>query len=277
MTVTSTAITPETGLEYTGLRGPDLLVPETAAALRAALDAHGVVVCREAHISDPDLVALSRMLGEVVVAPLGGEATYPEISAISLDPDKSELAAYRRGTFFWHIDGTNDAVPQKATLLTAHEVADDGGDTEFANTYAAYEALPQAEKDRIAGMRVVHSFKAAQLLINPEPTAKELAVWERVPSREHPVVWTRANGRESLLVGATADHIVGLPADESRAVLDRLLDWATQPRFTLRHNWRRGDLVIWDNTGMLHRAIPYQPTSRRLMHRTTLVGEEAVA
>jgi alpha-ketoglutarate-dependent taurine dioxygenase len=156
-------------------------------------------------------------------------------------------------------------------------VSDEGGDTEFANTYAAYEALPDEQKKELEGLRVVHSFTASQLLTNPDPSEKELAAWRRVPTREHPLVWTRRNGRKSLLIGASTDHIVGVPHDESRRLLDRLLEWSTQPRFTLRHHWSPGDLVIWDNTGMLHRALPYQPTSPRLLRRTTLVGEEAVA
>jgi alpha-ketoglutarate-dependent taurine dioxygenase len=97
-----------------------------------------------------------------------------------------------------------------------------------------------------------------------------------VPSREHPLVWTRRDGRKSLFIGATAGEVVGRPAAEGRALLDRILAWATAPQFTLRHRWRVGDLVIWDNTGMLHRAHPYGETSRRLMHRTTIAGTEAV-
>ena len=156
-------------------------------------------------------------------------------------------------------------------------VAEEGGDTEFANTYAAYEALPEDEKAELDDVRVVHSFAAAQLHMTPEPSDKERAAWDRVPSKEHPLVWTRRNGRKSLLIGSTADRIVGLSDEESRALLERLLEWSTQPRFVLRHHWHPGDLVIWDNTGLLHRAIPYEQTSPRLMHRTTLVGEEAVA
>jgi len=98
-----------------------------------------------------------------------------------------------------------------------------------------------------------------------------------VPTRVHPLVWRRRSGRKSLLLGATAAEVVGWPADKGRALLDRLLTWCTQPQFTLRHAWRRGDLVMWDNTGMLHRALPFEPTSVRLMHRTTLLGEEPVA
>ncbi|OHV30392.1 MULTISPECIES: TauD/TfdA dioxygenase family protein [Pseudofrankia] len=277
MSVTVSPISPEVGVEITGLTGSQLADPAVAADTQKYLDEHGVVIYQGAHIGDADLVALSRLLGEVVVAPMGGEKEYPEVSAITLDPAQSVLAAYRAGTFYWHIDGANDLVPQKATLLTALEVATEGGDTEFANLYAAYDGLSDEEKARFGEFRVVHSFAAAQRLVHPNASEKMRASWDKVPSREHPMVWTRRNGRKSLLVGATADHVVGLPAEESRALLDRLLDWATQPRFALRHHWRLGDLVIWDNTGILHRAQPYTAESRRLMHRTTLVGEEAVA
>jgi alpha-ketoglutarate-dependent taurine dioxygenase len=277
MSVTVSPISPGIGVEIVGRTGPELATSEIAAELREYLDEHGVVIYREAHINDADLVTLSRMLGEVVVAPMGGEKDHPEVSAITLDPAQSTLAAYRAGTFFWHIDGANDQVPQKATLLTALEVATEGGDTEFANLYAAYEALSDEDKARFAELRVVHSFAATQRLANPDASPKARAAWDKVRSGEHPLVWTRRSGRKSLLVGATADHVVGLAEDESRALLDRLLDWATQPDFSLRHHWHRGDLVIWDNTGILHRAQPYTAASRRLMHRTTLVGEEAVA
>jgi len=155
-------------------------------------------------------------------------------------------------------------------------VADEGGDTEFANTYAAYDALSDAEKAELADVRVVHTFAAAQLLSHPDPTPEERAAWDRVPAREHPLVWTRPSGRRSLLLGATTAEVVGRTAEEGRALLDRLLAWATRPEFVLRHEWRRGDLVVWDNTGMLHRAEPYEG-HRRLLHRTTLVGEQAVA
>jgi alpha-ketoglutarate-dependent taurine dioxygenase len=277
MATSVTPITSAIGVEVRGLSGGDFVDRGVADECLAALAQHGVVVYRGADIGDGDLVAFSRMLGEVVVAPMGGDATYPEISPITLDPAKSTLADYRRGTFFWHIDGVNDDIPQKATLLAAREVADEGGDTEFANTYTAYAALPGDEKAALDGVQVLHTFTAAQRLVHPDPTPSQLAAWARVPEKQHPLVWTRPDGRKSLLVGATTDHVVGMAPDESRALLDRLLEWATQPRFTLRHQWQRGDLVIWDNTGMLHRAQPYTAASRRLLHRTTLVGEQAVA
>lgn len=278
MTVTVTDITPTTGVEITGLSGTSLVDKGVAEECRAALDRRGVVIYREAHIDDDDLVAFSRLLGQVVPLPLGGHPTHSEIQRITRDPSKSPLAAYREGTFHWHIDGTTDEVPNKATLLTARQISDDGGgDTEFANTFAAYEAMSDTEKAELDGLRVVHSFAASQLLVTPDPSPRERAAWDRNPSREQPLVWTRAGGRKSLLIGATAGEIVGRPTAEGRALLDDLLDRATQPEFTLRHRWRQGDLVIWDNTGMLHRALPYGEASSRLMHRTSLAGEELVA
>jgi len=275
---TSRPITPALGLEVTGLTTDELVTPVGAQKAQEALDRYGVVVYREINIDDDDLLALSRMMGTLVVQPTG-EHKHPEIQTITLDPTKTNalLASFRQGNFHWHIDGATDELPQKGTLLTAREVDPAGGDTEFATTYAAYEALSEGEKDEIDSLHVVHSFAHAQSLANPDPTDAERAVWDRVPTRVHPLVWRRRSGRKSLLLGATAAEVVGWPADKGRELLDRLQDWCTQPQFTLRHKWHRGDLVMWDNTGMLHRALPFEPTSVRLMHRTTLVGEEPVA
>lgn len=277
MPVTINAITPTVGLEIIGMTADQLVEPQTAAEAQHALDEHGVVVYREVNISDEQLLAFSRLLGKLVVQPTG-EHHYPEIQTITLDPTKTNalLASYRQGNFHWHIDGAIDEYPQKATLLTARAVDPAGGDTEFANTYAAHATLTDDERAEIADLQVLHSFAHAQSLANQDATDDQRRSWDRVPTRVHPLVWTRSNGRQSLLLGATADEIVGWPAKKGRALLDRLVDWSTQPQFTLRHKWRKGDLVMWDNTGMLHRALPFEPTSVRLMHRTTLVGEEPV-
>ncbi len=277
MPVSIAPISESIGVAVCGLNSSDFTVEQTATQCRQLLATHGVVVYREAHITDADLVTFSRMLGEVVIARTGGHPDFPEISPVSMDPAKSALAGLRRSTIFWHTDGLTDAVPQKATLLTAREVADDGGDTEFANTYAAYDTLPPERKAEIGDYRVVHSVAASQLLLEPDPSPEQLARWNSAPRREHPLVWTHADGRKSLLIGATAGDIVGMDHAAGRAVLDELLEWSTQPQFVLHHTWTVGDLVVWDNTGMLHRAIPYEPTSQRLMHRTTLVGEEAIS
>lgn len=277
MSVGVTPISSAIGVEVTGMSGSALVDRRAADECERLLEAHGVVVYREVHIDDDQLVEFSRLLGTLVVQPTG-EHRHPEIQTITMDPTKTNalLASFRQGNFQWHFDGATDETPQKGTLLTAREVDPAGGDTEFATTYAAYEALSEAEKAEIAHVRVVHSFAAAQSKANPDASDEQRAAWTRVPSRVHPLVWTRRTGRKSLLLGATAQEVVGWPADEGQALLDRLLAWSTRPEFTLRHHWRVGDLVMWDNTGMLHRALWFEPSSRRLMHRTTLVGEEAV-
>src|SRR3954454_4286889 len=172
-----------------GRGGTDLVGSAAAEECRKLLERYGVVVYRGAAPDDDQLVAFSRSLGELLPVPAGAEATHPEVDVITLDPAKSVLAEVRKGTFFWHLDGTRQEVPEKATLLTAVEVSNEGGDTEFANTYAAYDALTCARKEAIEDLRVVHSFTAAQLLVNPDPTDAELAGWNRVPAREHPLVW----------------------------------------------------------------------------------------
>jgi alpha-ketoglutarate-dependent taurine dioxygenase len=277
MSATIIPISAAIGVRVDGLSSADFTREDTAAQCTQLLADHGVVVYHKAHIGDADLVTFSRLLGEVVIASAGGHPDYPEISPVTMDPAKSALAGLRRSTIFWHTDGLIDEIPQKATLLTAREVADDGGDTEFANTYAAFDALPADKKAEYENYRVVHSVAASQLLLTPEPTPEQREKWDRAPAREHPLVWKHRDGRKSLLIGATAGDIVGMDHQQGRALLDEILDWSTQPQFVLHHQWTVGDLVVWDNTGMLHRAIPYEPTSRRLMHRTTLVGEEAIA
>jgi alpha-ketoglutarate-dependent taurine dioxygenase len=250
--------------------------PDVAGRCLDALEEHGVLFFRGLHLDDAAQVAFTRLLGEPVVLPGAGGA-HPEIFVVTLDPRKNRAAEYLKGTFFWHIDGTTDDVPTRGTLLSARAVADEGGGTEFAGTYAAYEALPAERRARIDGLRVVHSLEASQRLLRPDPSDAELAQWRSRGEKEHPLVWRHASGRRSLVLGATTARVAGMPLAEGRALLDELLAWATQPRFVYRHDWQVGDLVIWDNRGTMHRALPYAPTSNRTMHRTTLAGDEAIA
>lgn len=207
----------------------------------------------------------------------GASGPHPEIFTVTLDPQKNRAAEYLKSTFFWHIDGATDEIPTKGTLLSARAVSDEGGDTEFAGTYAAYEALPEDEQARLSEIRVVHSLEASQRLMVPDPSEAQLAAWRLRGARQHPLVWRHASGRRSLVLGATAERVVGMGIEEGRAFLGRLLEWATQPQFVYRHRWQVGDLVIWDNRGTMHRALPYAPASNRIMHRTTLEGDEAIA
>jgi alpha-ketoglutarate-dependent taurine dioxygenase len=264
------------GAEVVGATVDDLLDPAVAHRLLDALERFGVLSFRGVDLDDATQVAFTRLLGEPVVLP-GAAGEHPEIFKVTLDPQKNRAAEYLKSTFFWHIDGATDDVPTRGTLLTARDVADEGGDTEFAGTYAAYDAMPDDERAVADGLRVRHTFEAAQRLMYPEPSEEELAHWRMRPGKEHPLVWRHADGRRSLVLGATAECVVGMDRDESDAYLARVLDWATQPQFVYRHHWEVGDLVIWDNRGTMHRALPYSPTSDRIMHRTTLVGDEAIS
>jgi alpha-ketoglutarate-dependent taurine dioxygenase len=168
-------------------------------------------------------------------------------------------------------------VPILASILSARHMPPEGGATEWCNTYAAYEGLPDTDKQALEGLRVVHSNWSLQRYVNPEPTYEAFSAARNVPAREQPLVWTHRSKRKSLVVGATAAYVVGMEPADSVDLLVRLRDWATQPQFVLRHDWKVGDLVIWDNTGTLHRALPYEAASGRLLHRTMLQGEEPIA
>jgi alpha-ketoglutarate-dependent taurine dioxygenase len=248
----------------------DALAPE----ILELLDRHGVLVFRELHLDDETQVAFSRKLGPV--EKVGRRDDGAEIFRVTLDPAKNPAADYLKGTFDWHIDGMTDDIPIMATVLSAHEVAAKGGDTEFASTYAAYEALSDEEKDKALNTRVVHSFLAAQKLSHPDASEADIEFWSRRPPKTHPLVWRHENGRRSLVLGATTDHVEGMGEDEGRAYLADLLDRSTVPERVYRHEWAVGDLVIWDNRGVLHRATRYDSASARDMHRTTIAGNEAV-
>jgi alpha-ketoglutarate-dependent taurine dioxygenase len=274
MAVVTARLKDTVGAQIRGVDREELLGDDSLAAdILDALEAHGVLVFRDLHLDDAAQVALSKKLGRVEVF---GTGEYPEIFRVTLDPKKNPAAAYLRGTFAWHIDGCTDDVPIMATVLSAHAVAESGGETEFASTYAAYDMLAAAEKDRVLALRVVHTFEASQRLVNDNPSPEELAMWRRRPPKEHPLVWTHRSGRRSLVLGATAASVVGMDADEGTILLDDLLARATVAERVYRHEWAVGDLVIWDNRGVLHRALPYAPTSPRDMHRTTLHGDEPI-
>ena len=193
---------------------------------------------------------------------------------ISVDPAGGRSARYTRASRFWHFDGYMDAVPILASVLAARVLPVAGGDTEFANTYAAWEALDAAERYRIADLRVLHALAGAQRSIDPEPSFAELSEWLKVPAAVLPLVWTHRSGRSSLVLGNTAVGVEGMDPLESLKLLVRLRDHATEPRFTYRHAWQAGDAVMWDNTGTLHRVHPFDPASGRLLVRTKLAGEE---
>lgn len=248
-----------------------LLRPEIAAQARRLLLERGVLVFKELHLTDEQQVALAGLIGSVRQEGDKG------IFKITLDKKANSKADYIKGAFLWHMDGTHDDVPVFASLLSGRKLSEVGGQTAFANSYAAYEELAQETKDRIAGMKVVHSFETSMRRADVEATEENIAYWRSIPDKTHNLVWTHKSGRKSLVIGCHASHVVGMDKAEGEELLQELLEWTTQPKFMYRHEWTRGDMLIWDNTGVVHRAEPYPLDSGRVMHRTTLQGEEAFA
>lgn len=268
-------LTANVGAEVAGV-DVDRLLDDAAlpGLVLDALEEHGVLLFRGLFVDDATQVAFARRLGPVAALP---GRPVPEVTTIALDPERSPIADYVQGTFDWHIDGTTDDVPNKATILSAHVVAARGGETEFASTYGAYEALAGEEKERFRRLRVRHSLAASQRRCHPDPTPEQVAAWERRPSPEHPLVWRHRSGRSSLVIGITAERVVEMEAAEGAALLDELLERSTASDRVYRHDWQVGDMVIWDNCGVLHRACPYEASSSREMHRSVILGDEPIS
>ena len=148
------------------------------------------------------------------------------------------------------------------------------GNTGFCNTYAAYDDLSDADKARYEALRVVHAPWASLFYYEPEPSLAKLKGMQAVGEQELPLVWTHKSGRKSLVLGCTSQHVVGLDPKESAEIIVGLREWATSEQFSCRHEWSVGDMVMWDNTGTMHRAEAYDPECGRMMHRTKLEGEE---
>lgn len=264
-------IRPQIGLKI--LNGKkDLLAGNHAAEIRQCLEKHGVLVFPGIAFSDEEQVAFTRTLGETA-----RERTGEEVFTVSLDPEKTTGVEYLKASFYWHFDGVIQAKPILASLLSAKILPPTGGNTEFCNTYAAYDTLDLDTKQRIANLKVVHSNWAPLLYHTPEPSQQQLELFAGFGEIELPLVWTHRSGRKSLVLGCTATQVIGMDRRESTLLLNGLREHATSEPYFYSHEWFHGDMVMWDNTGTLHRATPYPLESGREMHRTKLEGEEPIA
>ncbi len=248
----------------------DLLSGEYGDTLRNLLQQRGVLVFPKIDFNDEEQVIFTKTIGEFMPE-LAGQKVYN----ISLDKEKNPNRDYLKGSLFWHVDGTMNRKPIGAAVLCSKVLPTWGGNTEFCNTYAAYDALSVEQKREIEGLRVVHSLFISQFYHTPEPSREQLENWKGMGEAELPLVWNHQSGRKSLILGNTAHYVVGMDPMESAALLHGLRDWATQPKFVYSHEWSLGDAVMWDNTGTMHRAMPYDPDCGRLLHRTKTAGEEA--
>lgn len=268
------------------LRGIDIAAGVGSRALegiRAAWAEHLVLTIRDQHLRDADLVAFSRLFGELDPPgpnPYGKpfHEHFPELNVISNIVEegvpRGNLGA---GEAVWHADMTYVDYPPKAAVLYAIEIPPAGGDTFFANMYAAYAELPAELKKRIEGLSAIHdaSRNSAGML---RKGYEETVDVRHASGAHHPLVRTDPeSGRRSLFLGRRpGSYVLGLEVAESDALLDRLWSHATQQRYTMRHRWRVGDLLMWNNFAVLHRRDSFDAGARRRLHRAQIKGDTAI-
>ncbi|MBP6683292.1 MAG: TauD/TfdA family dioxygenase [Halioglobus sp.] len=250
----------------------ELLSGQLSAEIRELLQQRGVLVFPKINFSEDEQIAFTRTLGTFAPEGEGNEG----VTKITLDVKENPSSAeYLKGSLYWHIDGTRNDVPILASLLTCKVPSPKGtGNTGFSNTYAAYDDLPAETKAEIDDLHVMHGPWASLFYYDPEPSLAKLKGYQSIGEAELPLVWEHKSGRKSLILGCTAHRVLGVDALKSAELIHGLREWATGEEFTYSHEWSPGDLVMWDNTGTMHRAEAYDPACGRMMLRTKLEGEE---
>ncbi|HEX6441673.1 MAG TPA: TauD/TfdA family dioxygenase [Stellaceae bacterium] len=256
-------LSPALGARLNGIDASRPLSPESQGAIWSAFLEHHVLVFPEQSLTRERQFEFAASFGEVE----GPEARRANgkrhgVAHVMTNLDAAGNPVVRdspAANYHWHTDKPYHAAPPMLTTLYAVEVPAAGGDTEFANTALAYEALPESVKRRIAELRVV--FRPA---FDPDLSAVD-----------HPLVRTHPEtGRKALYLGNHSTQVLGMPEAEAQALLSELVEHATRPCFVYRHRWRVGDLVMWDNRCLLHRAVidGHSGRYRRVMHRSLVKG-----
>lgn len=272
MPLTTADLTPHIGTEIRSDLDA-LLDGSLAGEIRSLLEQRGVLLFRGLQMSDEQHLQFAASLGQ----PRNEHGT--DITMVSSDKSKSPIfAEYTKGTYFFHFDDTYMEYPALASVLRCIAIAPEGGQTEFANTYAMYDGLPADEQRYLDGLEAVHSQETIQRKAFPDPTEDQLALWGEgaIPATTHPLVWHHRSGRNSLLFGETVSRIVGLEPAASDALIQRIRGLAERPKNQYRHQWQVGDILIWDNTGTMHRVVPFDLDCGRELNRVKLAGEEPI-
>jgi alpha-ketoglutarate-dependent taurine dioxygenase len=281
-------VTPHAGACGATVTGIDLadLDEGTFADVLAAWHTYGVLAFPGQHLDQEAHVAFSRRLGALENTntrdPYSTEkrpttltlANVNKRGELVTDPE-AKLNRFLRANQYWHSDSSFKRISAKASLLAALEVPEEGGETEYADMRAGYDALDDATRQRLDGLVAVHSAAFSQsVAMGDEPVHPDEHRY--LPPVRHPLVRVHEpTGRRSLFVGRHAQRIEQLPDDEGRALLEDLRTFACQPPRVYRHHWSAGDLVLWDNRCMLHRGLPWDTSIPRIMRRTTVAGDPA--
>jgi len=263
-------LSPALGAEVVGVDTAGPIDDATFDRIRRAWLDHLVLLFRRQTLDDAALVRFTARFGELEEAPLFQGKRYveqhPEVMIISnVTEGGREIGSLGNAEAFWHTDLNFVVEPPAASCLYAHEVPPTGGDTGFSNMYRALEALPVAVRARIEGLTILHDAR-----YNSAGYLRET----RVPDTSHPIVRTHPeSGRKGLYLGRRSNaRIEGVSESESEALLDTLWQHAVSDAVTWHHQWQPGDLLIWDNRCTLHRRDSFDPTQRRIMHRTQTRG-----
>lgn len=281
MDFTVRKLTPNAGVEISGLDLRQPLDPDTMAEVRKVWLDNVVVVFPEQPIDDEQQIAFSRQVGKLELINMSALQMpgKPEIyRATNLDendeflPPDHPVMQVNHDNRKWHSDSSFKLVPAMASLLHARIVPPVGGDTAFANMAAAYEALSDDMKAKLEGLVAVHNFYWSRRDV--QVTAFTQEETNALPPTRHPVVRRHPEtGRPALYVGSHTECIKGMEWDEGRALIDSLIEHATQREFVYQHAWGVGDLVWWDNRAALHCGTPFDITRhKRRLHRTTVAG-----
>ena len=267
------------GAEMQGLDLKDISLDDFALIQRAWLD-HLVLLFRGQQLADEDLIGFSRRFGDLDFAPIQETGRrfvegYPELYVVSnVIENGTPIGSLGAGEAVWHTDMSYQEIPPKASMLYALAVPPSGGNTYFCNMYAAYDSLPGALRERISGLKLKHdaTYNSGGYL-----RQGMAAVDDPVTSAGvcHSLVITHPEtGRRALYLGRRRNaYISGLPLQESEALLDELWHYATRDELTWHNQWQPGDVVLWDNRCTMHRRDAFDPTSRRILHRTQIKGE----
>ncbi|HEY9605443.1 MAG TPA: TauD/TfdA family dioxygenase [Allocoleopsis sp.] len=277
MSLSIRRVSPALGAEICDI---DLAQPLSKATINAIEEAwyeHLILVFRNQHISDAELIAFSKNFGELDSPPIGTSHRYwvegfPEVLVVSnVIENGVPIGNLGAGEVDWHSDMSYEEVPPIGSLLYALEVPPTGGSTEFVNMYAAWESLTSDLQRRVEGLSIKHDGSvnaAGQLRLGQQPVTDVVTC----PGPIHPVVRTHPKtGRKALYIGRRRNaYVCGLSVAESEQLLNELWSRSTQPELTWKHEWQVGDVVFWDNRCTMHRRDPFDPNARRLMHRTQL-------
>jgi alpha-ketoglutarate-dependent 2,4-dichlorophenoxyacetate dioxygenase len=271
--------------EVSGVDVSRPLTPEEVAAIEAGMDRHAVLVFHDQALTDEQQMAFSRHFGPLEDA-RGGHITpaqdrrlevgMNDVSNLGRDGMPLERDSRQRlfnlGNMLWHSDSSFRAVPAKYSLLSARVVNPVGGNTEFADMRAAYDALDADTRAFIEDLVCEHSLMYSRGSLGMVDYSEEEQAMFR-PVRQRLVRTHPVTGRRSLYLSSHAGTILGMPTPEARILLRDLTEHATQPRFVHVHRWRPWDLVIWDNRQVMHRARRYDERQPRDMRRTTVAGD----